>query len=100
MTDIFGGLCLGPHSSLYTGVAITVTHGPAPQQTGDSRHRLMGRLVPWLVDSFSPSGFWTGSQSAGVLLKLGGSKTGACKQEGRVSQEAPGSEKGQKAARA
>lgn len=90
VTDIFGASALAPHSILYTGVAIFVTHSP-----------LHSRLVTASVGSgagWCPArGTVSLSQDSGLRVC---SRTGACKWEGRVTQEAPGSKKGQKAARA
>lgn len=68
--DLFGGICPGPHSSLYTGWLLS---SPTAHSTadGDSRHRLMGRLVPRPVDIFPPSGSGLGV-SQGSAAKAGG----------------------------
>lgn len=96
---IWGHLPWPPLQSL-PRVAIVVTDSPlTPQQTVTAG---IGSWAGWCPGrwTFSLPRVLDWGSVRGVLLKLGSSRTGACKREGRVSREAPGSEKGQEAARA
>lgn len=80
---------------------------PQPRSTADwwqqaSAHGQAGALASGQFPSLRILDWELVSRSVAEAGGRGGgrSRTGACKREGHVSQEAPGSEKGQKAARA
>lgn len=78
------GVCLGPPlHSLHRGGYFRHPQ-PAPQQTGDSRRRLRGGLVPGWGDSFPLSGLWTESlqQNRGLQVGRASDPRGPRQQEG------------------